>query len=248
VLTTRQITELHFNCYRVASRRLLALYELDLVTRFRPPIPAGSAPYHYTLAEAGAFIVATRLDVELKETGFRRDTPKRMAKSPRLDHWVETNDFFTRLAWVSRKSGTVSLVEWWGERRCRRLWAGVEPDGLGRLLGAGFDLSFFFELDRGTENHAQLRAKAEGYSEIALLEDAPRVVLFCFPTPRRETEARSAIETPGMVVATTVRERAMADPLGRVWHPLGHPFRVSILDLTEAASPPEPHDPGGATR
>ncbi|MGH2655172.1 MAG: replication-relaxation family protein [Actinomycetota bacterium] len=100
VLTTRQIRDLHFNCYRVASRRLLSLFELDLVTRFRPPRRTGSHPYHYTLEEPGALIVATRLDLALKQTGFRRDTPKRFAKSFWLDHWVETNDFFCRLAWA----------------------------------------------------------------------------------------------------------------------------------------------------
>lgn len=248
VLTTRQVRDLHFNCYRVAGRRLLSLFELDLVTRFRPPRRTGSHPYHYTLEEPGALIVATRLDIELKQTGFRRDTPKRIAKSIRLDHWVETNDFFCHLAWSLRTSGAGSLIEWWGERRCRGLWDLVEPDGLGRIRSQDGDLSFFLELDRGTENHDQLRAKSEGYADMPLLEDTPRLLLFSFPTPRREAEARRAIETPGMSVATTVRERVTTDPLGPVWQPLGHPFRVPILELPEAAPLPDPHVPGGVSR
>lgn len=127
------MAELHFNCYRLAG------VSSPVRVGIGDPVPAteadrlGALPLHP--AEAGAFIVATRLDVELKETGFGRDTPKRMAKSPRLDHWVETNDFFTRLAWAL-KSEPATLAEWWGERRCRRLWNGVEPDGLGRLAGS----------------------------------------------------------------------------------------------------------------
>lgn len=105
-----------------------------------------------------------------------------------------------------------------------------------RVAGEDSDLWFFFELDRGTETHAQLRAKLLRYSEVTLLPDVPRTVLFAFPTERREAEARPALRAPGTSVATTVLDLAMADPLGSVWLPIGHPIRLPLLDLERSPS------------
>jgi hypothetical protein len=80
--------------------------------------------------------------------------------------------------------------------------------------------------------------------EIGLFPDAPRTLLFVFPSERREIEARKALHVAGMSVATTVLELAMADPLAPVWLPIGHPIRLPLLDLAGSRSYVGQMDPG----
>ncbi len=58
VLTTTQITQLAFGTTRAATARLITLYQHRAVDRFRPLAPAGSAPLHFVLDEAGAAVLA----------------------------------------------------------------------------------------------------------------------------------------------------------------------------------------------
>jgi hypothetical protein len=199
----------------------------------------GSAPWHYGLDEPGAFVVASRLDRDLKDIPFRKYDIDRLAASEHLDHLVETNGFFTRLAWACRNSDRAKLLEWRGERRSRRGWGiRIRPDGAGRVSSDQGEAWFFLELDRGTETHERLRGKLRRYAELARMPDAPRLVLFTFPTDRREAEARRSLSAPGLEAATTVLGRAMADPLGPVWQPLGHPFRIAIAHLIKLVGEP----------
>lgn len=237
VLTTHQIAELHFPSYHVAWKRLHLLEQLGFVRHFQPAFWHGSAPYHFVLDEPGALLVAVRYDTDLKDLGWKPDDAIRIARSQTMDHLVQANGFFTRVAWCCRTGGRVRLTEWIGERRASRGWGvAIKPDGVGRVVGEVSDVWFYFELDRGTETHAQLRAKLRRYSEVALLPDVPRTVLFALPTERREAEARPALRVPGMTVATTVLDLAMADPLGPVWLPIGHPIRLPLLELERASS------------
>lgn len=232
VLTTQQLMELHFDSYRVASRRVMLLHQLGLLARFRPGRSQGSAPWHYALAEPGAFVVATRLDRELADIGFRRQDPDRTASSSHLQHLVETNGFFTRLSWVCRRTGRATLVEWIGERRAGRGWgAAIQPDGVGHISDGPNETRFFFELDRATENRERLRGKLRRYTELAVVEDVPNLLLFTFPSERREAEARRALSLRRLTVATAPLDQAMADPLGPVWWPLNEPFRHELLEL-----------------
>ena len=165
VLTTGQIVELHFSSYRIGSRRARLLHEMGFLARFRPSKSAGSAPWHYALDEPGAFVVATRLDRDLKDTPYRRQDVDRIAASEHLEHLVQTNGFFTRLAWACRQDGQATLREWRGERRSGRGWGvRVQPDGVGRVSSNRGETWFFFELDRGTESHERLRAKLRRYA------------------------------------------------------------------------------------
>jgi hypothetical protein len=239
VLTTYQIVNLHFPSYHVGWRRLRILDQLGFIRHFRPPRPHGSAPYHFVLDEAGAFLVAVRLDTDLKDIGYHPEDAIRIARSQTLGHLVAANDFFTRLASACRRTGEAALVEWMGERRAQRGWGvRVEPDGVGRVSDGRTDVRFFFELDRGTETHRQLRAKLRRYAEVALLDDVPGLLLFAFPTERREREARRDLLQPALAVATTTLKRVTDAPLGPVWQPLGHPLRVPLLELRPAGSRP----------
>ncbi len=237
VLTTNQIVELQFPSYHVGWRRLRILDQLGFIRHFQPPRPYGSAPYHFVLDEAGAFLVAVRLDTDLKGIGYRLDDAVRIARSQTRDHLVAANGFFTRLAWACRRHGQATVVEWLGERRARQGWGvRIEPDGVGSVSDGRAQVRFFFELDRGTETHRQLRAKLERYSEVALLPDVPHVLLFVFPSARRELEARKSLYATSVTIATTTMEGAMSDPLGPLWWPLRHPYRLPLLELPSGAS------------
>ncbi len=105
VLTTSQIYELHFDTFTRASKRMLQLYRLGLVQRFRPYEPVGSAAWHYTLDEPGARVVAARLEVDFSDFPFKKARIFDVVASPRLRHRVECNGVFARLALACRRPG-----------------------------------------------------------------------------------------------------------------------------------------------
>jgi hypothetical protein len=109
----------------------------------------------------------------------------------------------------------------------------VRPDGLGRLQDHGVDLRFFLELDRGTENFSRLEEKLDRYARVSRFSDSPGVLLFLFPTERREVEARTVLFNSGLRVLTGTRALAGSDPLGPYWLPVGGEARVRMLDTGE---------------
>ncbi|HEX5200917.1 MAG TPA: replication-relaxation family protein [Actinoplanes sp.] len=63
VLTTFQISHALFGSLDFCQRRLLALYRLRLIARFRPQrADGGSYPYHYVINQLGAEVVAASRD------------------------------------------------------------------------------------------------------------------------------------------------------------------------------------------
>jgi hypothetical protein len=238
VLTIEQITELHFHAVRRARRRLLKLVELGVLERFRPPRSPGSSPFHYILGPVGIEIVAAYKGVEPKELGVRLDRLRGLAYNQRLDHLLEVNGFFSRLAHACRRGKGFRLTEWWNERRCAHVWGGlVRPDGFGAVRWPGGVVRFFLELDRGTENSAQLEGKLVGYRRIAGFPDAPDVLLFAFPTQRREVEARRAVGGARIPMATATTGQARDDPLGSIWLTVDGERRVGLLDFAGGERP-----------
>lgn len=235
VLTAVQIQHLHFTHPRVASRRLLKLFEHQVVDRFRPREGLGSAPNHYILGELGAHIIAGERGLDLKKLRDRRRTDLKLAYSPRLSHLVEVNEFFTWLTVACRDSdGGYRLVRWWSERRCAMECRDVvRPDALGELTGERGSCTFLFELDRGTERGDRLSEKLRSYEWFARIKkDTADAVLFLFPGHQREARARQKLDPfPGLVVATTHEEAFYGDPLGAVWLPLESDQRVQLLDV-----------------
>ena len=133
VLTTTQITQLAFGTPRAATARLLALYQLRAIDRFRPLAPAGSAPLHWVLDEAGAAVLAAEDGITVAEFGYRRDRALAIALSPQLAHTAGTNSVFCALAAQGRQAGDAALTCWWSERRCAGVWGDLaRPDGYGR--------------------------------------------------------------------------------------------------------------------
>ncbi len=208
---------------------MLQLYRLGLVERFRPHTPTGSAPWHYTLDDPGARLVAARQEIDFKDFTFKKARIFDVVGSPRLRHRVECNGF-ARLTLACRRRGWT--LEWTGERRATARWyEHISPDGIGRILAGGREISFFLEYDRGTENHDQLERKIDRYRLVARTASRPDALLFVFPSLTRERRARRALIGAGFTVATTDRHHAMRDPLGTVWLPLHDDRRVRILDL-----------------
>jgi protein involved in plasmid replication-relaxation len=233
VLTTNQLYELHFSSIQRTRARLFQLHQLGVLWRNRPRAQLGSLPWHYTLDEIGAWIVAEHLGIEPREVGYRNDRKRTLVDSPRLKHTRAANSFFTRMCHVARLNGhSVQVAEWRGEAWCARRWqTHVRPDGFARLDHAGQSFELLLELDLGTEPRNRLEDKMERYRVLARAATAPDVVLFCFPSEAREANARLVLGGTVMPVATATLDRHLADPFGAVWLPLDADRRVRVVDL-----------------
>lgn len=236
-LTTIQIFQIHFGSYARARTRTHQLYELGVLDRFRPPQRPGSLPWHYVLGPLGGEVVSGLLDQDVAPTYLERNRPYRLAKSPRLTHMREINDFFCRLVFAGRQQKSDLRVErWWGERRsashCRSV---VRPDATGRVVGDDWSVDFFLEMDRGTEWARHLRNKVIDYEEASVSRHLPRVILFCFPNERREGFARPSLESAKLTIATGLLQGHLDDPLERNWLPVRNGRRLSLSEL----KPPE---------
>lgn len=229
VLTTHQVKDIYFMSSRRARSRLLLLYRSGILNRFRPMANEGSQPDHYLLGKAGAQIVAAYLGRELKEI-YDKDQVTKLAYSPFLWHLVAVNTFYSRLAWACRQGEDLSL-EWWGELRTRRRWRNIVADGFGRIETPGRTRSFLLELDMGTEPLRRLAGKLAGYDMVARGNSPPDLLLFCFPTPAREANARKILQPIGMRVITTWFDLHRADALSNNWLPLGAEDRYSLLEV-----------------
>lgn len=235
VLTLHQLSELHFTHPRKARKRLLELYERGLVQRFRPWREQGSAPFHYVLGELGLHVVAGNFDLDLKRIKQRIAADQKLAHSAKLAHLLEVHDFFVALIACCRQTPGHRVARWWSERRCALEWADngtpiVRPDAQGIVRGPGASCSFLLELDRGTERGERLTEKSRKYVLVARRNlydlrrgEPPRVdvVLYLFPSARRELSARERIEAwMGLPVVTSHRALHERDPLGRNWSPV----------------------------
>ena len=217
VLTTSQITRLHFPSARTATARLDMLYRLRVLDRFRPSLPMGegTAPYHWFLDEAGALIVADLLDRDRPELGWQHSVAASIATSQKLDHHVEVNEFFTRLSVEALKAGG-GLSEWYGERTLHHMFAGTMiPDGYVVLsLPGRHPLHLLIELDRASETSTRLRKKAADYEchlPYSALGKIDVLVLLLVPSARRATTARLAVAESAVPIIVDVWSKDSTD-------------------------------------
>lgn len=232
VLTTFHILDMYFENHRICNRRLLDLYQLGVVQRFRPNVERGSAPYHFVLGDIGAHVVAAERGVRLRDLNYNKNTLAILAYSPRLTHLIAVNTFFARLISACRQNDDCHVETWLSENQSRAKWGRIVlPDALGRIAEPARGQTFFLEMDRGTERPWRLAKKLEGYHDASLVAEAPQVLLFCFPDERREVSGRKALRHCGLLVATASLGPHCQDPLGPIWLPLGSTRRRSILDL-----------------
>jgi hypothetical protein len=230
-LTTHHAHRLHFTSHARARDRLRKLYNMRVLERFRPQADTGSHPFYYVLDDIGIAIVAAHRGVDAKELPYDKHKALSLVYSPRLAHMTEVNDFFTVLAHKSNTS-SARLTSWLSERACAARWKGlVYPDGCGVVKTPEAALSFFLELDGGTESGPRLADKLHGYAQMIGMPDCPSALLFCFPSRERESHARKSLHDCGITIASAVLTDHMGDPHGDNWLPLGATRRVSLMEL-----------------
>ncbi|MCK2214028.1 replication-relaxation family protein [Actinomadura sp. ATCC 31491] len=230
VLTTDQLAAIFFPSVHRARHRLLDLYELRALDRFRPWAPTGSRPWHWILGTTGAHHLAAQRGITPAELRYRPDSAGAIAFSSRLTHQVGVNEFFAQLhATAHRRADGSEVAEWWPERRCAALWGDLaRPDAFGRWsesspTGKPDTIDFFLEHDTGTEPLSRVLAKLDGYAALAEATGITTPVLFWLPNPTREANFRKLLTASSVPVATAVHTPATAPdgPAGPVWLPTG---------------------------
>lgn len=230
-LTTLQAKRLFFRSHPRARDRLLKLHRMRVLDRFRPRKQLGSFPWHYVLDEVGVYIVASYKGIAPKDLDYDREAALALVFSPRLAHMSEVNDFFSALSEAAAERG-FRLGQWWSERHCAANWKGfVRPDGLGRIEGGEVRVSFFLELDGGTEPYSRLQSKLNQYATVAGMPDSPEALLFCFPNREREAGARKVLGHCGLTVATAILGDHLREPMARIWLPIPSDRRLSVSEL-----------------
>ncbi|MDH6120261.1 hypothetical protein ABH930_006223 [Kitasatospora sp. GAS204A] len=236
VLTSHHIADLAYTSRRSANRRLAALTDLDLLTTFRPQLPVGSAPTHFTLGRSGAALLAARLATTPAALGWQSDAPTRIAFSPTLTHNLGVATFFTTLAHDSTSASYLSA--WWSEQRCREQWGDLaQPDAYATSTTRAGSIAFFLEHDTGTESLTRLAAKLDDYAELALATRSRPLVLFSLHSQRREVNLHQRLAAhralDHLAVATHTRDQPLS-PAGPVWLPLGAANRrLPLADLPD---------------
>lgn len=231
-LTTTQIHQLHFDSYARARVRTKQLYDCRILDRFRPPRRPGSYPWHYVLDFLGVQVVSDLRVIDADKLYLRRNRPLQLLGSPRLNHMRDINEFFCRLTYAARRNGPFQVTRWLGEAKsaqaCQAL---VNPDAIGTISQNGRALDFFFELDRGTESGGLLEHKMLGYRRVSIVNHLPKLLLFCFASPRREQFARRILATGTIAVATSSLSWHLEDPLAPIWLPLHSEQRLRLIDI-----------------
>jgi hypothetical protein len=243
-LCTSELHLLFFTGLRTCRRRLTKLETHDLLTRVYP-----------TRSDRGGRTEALWF---LSPNGRRMiGAPARRPPGlsiPDLEHRRATARFFLALIEQSLPRREEGLYSWLGEQQAQQgTGASVRPDGYGRYLLPDGEITFYLEIDRGSEPTRRIKAKLDSYRH-ALAADAHRdrgnILLVCEGQRRLSNLARCAPPGPPWVWGTTDRERytllpsrdqqrafrelpagprhasrRAADCLGRRWR---HPAQVSL--------------------
>lgn len=176
-LSTSELHLLFFTGARTCRARLVQLEQHRLLLRVYPAAGRrGTSEALWFLTPQGRTLL---------------DAPKRRAPSlslPDLEHRRGVARFFCTLIRRSLQRHGEGLWCWYGEARAQRGAGGsVRPDGYGRYLLPDGELSFYLELDRGTEPGKRVGEKLAAYTS-ALARDEGRdrgnVLLVC-PSRRR---------------------------------------------------------------
>ena len=223
VLTGDQITRLYFTAAATARHRLVELTRRQVLARFRRRLDIGSQHWRYTLGPVGATLHAAAHGDPLPRPARVAAQHLALARSPRLDHLIATNEVFVALAHHARthphpdpsagvgdsggratRAGAApdtgpddraALAVWWSERQATAAFGTiVRPDGYGEWVEHGRRVGFFLELDQGTEPLARLVDKLTGYTHLTEL-GAAHPVLILLPTTLRESHLHQLLRT-----------------------------------------------------
>jgi hypothetical protein len=217
VLTTGQIQQVTFPSERTAQLRLAQLRRLRLIDRFRPLVATGSAPSHWILDSLGAAVLAAENGVDVSELGWRLDKSISLAHSGQLRHALAVNGFFCSLLAEARVRADSDLMIWWSARRCAAAWGDiVRPDGYGVWAEAGRQIAFLLEYRDGRDQAGHLAERLEAYARLFEAMGRRIPVLFAFPGPALEAQARKVLSHPAVPTATAAL-RPGQSPAEAVW-------------------------------
>jgi Replication-relaxation len=263
VLTTQQITSLHFRSLRRCQHRMRELKDLGLVSSFSVGrgFGEGRAPACWYLTKRGLVEIADAKDVRVSDLPWVPDHSYRTNKL--IAHRLGVNAFFCALAEASRAFQGHCLATWRPEHWVRTRAAEIKPDGFGRYLHPSGACEFYLEYDRATEARGALTRKLEGYLRLAAgwtkereLVGFPNVLVLV-PEEEREEEvstayrsATTSLHVSGSLASSFPLHVASEDRLtelgvlGAVWKPvIADGDRLSLVDL-----PAGPRDLYRATR
>ncbi|GLZ79598.1 hypothetical protein Afil01_44050 [Actinorhabdospora filicis] len=227
VLTTHQIARAWFTSPERARARLAVLHHLDVLTRFRQPLPSGSAPFHYLLGYNGACLHAAATGTPWPRPATIAERAARIAGSPKLAHTLGVNDFLTHLLAHTRTHDW--HLAWHNETQAAERTGGmVKPDAHATITTTDTRVEFYYEHDTGSEDHNRLAAKLERYRH--LIEPMP--VLIELSSSVREANLHKALSTRTYPFTVATTHTGLSDrPAGSIWTPLHGTGSTSILDL-----------------
>jgi hypothetical protein len=231
VLTTKQVCDLCFTSLVSTQHRLVALWRLGVLDRFRPLRPTGSESWRYSLGPVGAALVAAERGVEAPRPSVLRDRVVALAAGQRTTHTLGVNGFFCALYKAARERPDAEVVAWWSERRCAAEWGElVRPDAYGIWEEEGCRVEFFLEHDTGSEPLSRVAGKLAGYRDLAEADAFSRPVLFWLAQPGREPGLRRALSDTRIPMATAVA--GTGSPAEAVWLAVGEEApRRSLVQL-----------------
>lgn len=196
-LTTSELRLLFFTGESRCRRRLRALEAHELLVRVYPTRSerGGSSEALWFLSTEGRRVV-----------GAPGRRPPGLS-IPDLDHRRAVARFFCSLIERSLDREAEGLWSWRGERSCERGLGGAgRPDGYGRYLHSHGEITFYLELDRGTETLARLRSKLDTYvKQLGSNPDATRANVLLLVEGRRRLRglADPAFAGPPWIWAST---------------------------------------------
>jgi hypothetical protein len=207
-LSTSELCLLFFTGARACRGRLLKLEQQKLLTRVYP-----SREWRGGATEALWF-----LSPHGRQTiGASARRPPGLS-IPDLEHRRAVARFFLGLVERSLITPDEGLYRWLGEQQAQEgTGPAVRPDGFGRYLLPDGEITFYLEVDRGTETTKRVRDKLAVYRR-ALAADRNRdrgnILLVCEGRRRLVSLARCAPAGPPWVWGTTDREHYWLLPTG----------------------------------
>ncbi|MGD0455336.1 MAG: replication-relaxation family protein [Solirubrobacteraceae bacterium] len=200
-LSTSELHLLFFTGLRTCRRRLSRLEDAGLLVRVFPTrsTRGGSAEALWFLSPNGRRAIGA---------------PARRLPGlsiPDLEHRRAAAAFFLALIERSLARPDEGLYSWLGEQQAQEgTGASVRPDGYGRYLLPEGEITFYLELDRGSEPAGQIKSKLDAYRQ-ALAVDPRReqgnILLVCQGPRRLANLARCAPPGPPWVWGTVEGER-----------------------------------------
>jgi len=238
VLTTDQITAVEFDHVHTARNRLNLLRQRGVLARFRDGVRPGSEQWRWTLDLIGAAYLAFRDGTPTPRPSAVSDKINSLASSPRLSHLLEINDVYVDLASHARRNPARAQVKVWrSEEECRTITGTLAyPDGFAVYAEDGREISFWLEMDLGSEPNHRIVAKLPGYEALARTTGRTDIaVLIRLHTKGREDSLhRQLVKHPavnaGLFVATSTIEH---HPAAQVWRPATTSDRYRLADLSQ---------------